>query len=44
MGDTYRVRDCFGQPMLENHGHPGGISRVNTCAPEWAVRIRIRFN
>ena len=27
MGDTYRVQNCFGQPA-ENHGHPGGISRV----------------
>ena len=25
MGDTYRVRDCL---PAENHGHPGGISRV----------------
>lgn len=27
MSDTYRVQQCFEQPA-ENHGHPGGISRV----------------
>ena len=27
MSNTYRVQQCFEQPA-ENHGHPGGISRV----------------